>query len=205
MGRIVDLGDVFDYGDLSEEKVKGVVVEGLVATAEEFVERYCGRRFSPDPPLDADGEDTADPVTKNFTVSAGETVVRIPDLRLPALQVALNGQTMFEQVSAYSSGYRFATYADEPTNRIYIDYPTWYGQVPGLLSITGRWGWLDAPEPVKHAVMALTMRMFRERDAAWADSVASPDGSVLSYFRQMPASIQGGLDLYRSGSKVAVI
>jgi hypothetical protein len=204
MGRIVDLVEVFDYGDLREDKVPGQVVEGLVASAEDFVERYTGRRFSPDPPLDDNGGDTLDPVTYTFTISSGETVIRIPDLR-SATSVLLNGNAILEQISAYGTGYRLGQSQGTPATRIYVNYPLWVGSSPGTLQIIGRWGWLSPPDSVKHAVMALTMRMYRERDAAFADSVAVADGSVLSYFRTMPASIQGSLDLYKAGPRIAVI
>jgi hypothetical protein len=206
VGRIVDLADALAYGNLNETKLDGQMFEGLLEAAEDFVEVYCGRRFSPDPPLASDGSDTLTPVAKTFNMSPSQAVVRVPDLRVP-VSVTLNGSTVMALTpsSASGGGYWLDSY-DTPATRLYVSWPTWLTQLPyGQLIVTGRWGFLDAPAPVKQAVSALTMRMYRERDAAWADSVATPDGSVLSYFRQLPASIAGSLDLYKSGPKLAIV
>jgi hypothetical protein len=212
MGRIVDLADALAYGNLDETTLDGQMFDALLDAAEVFVERYCGRRFSPDPALAADGSDTLAPVSKSFAVSAGQASVRIPDLRV-ATTVTLNGMAITQADPYGGGGYTLDNYQD-PATRVYLMAPSglmggstlgtlWRG--PGKLTITGRWGFAESPEPIALAVKALTMRMYRERDAAWADSVATPDGSVLSYFRQLPSSIQGLLQMYRSGPKIAFV
>lgn len=203
MGRIVSLAEAMAYGDLkAQQGFDGQMFEGLLDAAEVFVEDYTGRRFSPDPSLALDDNtDSLPAVTKLFGVGSGQAVVRVPDLRVVE-SVLLNGSPL--SAATAGGGYRLGATGTSPALRIYLTWPSG-ASTAGILAVTGRWGWLVPPEPVKHVVKALTMRMYREREAAWADSVAMPDGSVLSYFRQLPASIQGFLRLYGGGPKVALV
>lgn len=173
--------------------------QGILDSMERFAENYTGRRFSPDPPL-VNGEDTASPVQKAFVVARNQNVVRIPDLRATT-SVSLGGTALDEWV-----GYQFDAGA-EPAQSIYLAI-TPYGiggvsyfgtaTLANQLLITGRWGFNPVPPDVKDCVLALAARRAKERKSAWSDSVAMPDGSVLSYFRQLPASVQGALDLYKA-------
>lgn len=195
MGGIVQSEDVLAYGDLADARVNGQVVEDLLASAEAFVQRYCRRQFVPEPAL-VGGEDTDDPVTKQFAVARNQRVVRIPDLRATA-SVVLNGSVLDT-----SFGYSPLD-SWEPSTEIMLYEPygqsAWVSSVGnGVLTVTGRWGWNPIPGDIRHAVLALTMRMWKERKASWSDSIALPDGSVLSYFRMLPASVQGTLDAYRT-------
>lgn len=202
---IVGVDEVLWYGDLKEERVNGQRVQDLIDAAEAFVSRYCRRQFAPEPTLAADGSDTNPAVTKTFVVPLGRRILRITDLRSASV-VALNGNPISNVMAGgVTLGYQLNGDTQEPTTSIDLLQP--YGTATygystsvygnGLLSITGRWGWNPVPPDVKDAIRALTIRMYRERDAAWADSVALPDGSVLSYFRTLPARVQGTLQQYR--------
>jgi len=201
MGRIVSLSEVMSYGKLTERRVDGPVLDALILASESFIERYARRLFAPQPALDPDGGDTLPPVTKSFSVSAGRKVLRIRDLR-EIVSVALDGAAMVRD-----SGYQIDNY-QEPATSVVLTVPYGYaggggsgypagfiytGGRPygfGQMTITGRWGWNPVPDDIRHAVMALTMRLYRERDASWGDTVTFADGTVTSYFRSLPASIQ---------------
>jgi hypothetical protein len=202
---IVSIQELLSFGGLREERVDGALLEILLDAAEDFVARYTRRHFVPEPALADDGSDTLDPVTKSFYITRGRKTLRIPDLRV-ATTVKLNGSALVTDI-----GYQIDSYG-EPATSLTLVVPYGYANnamgvyvAPltnpygnGVVAITGRWGWNPAPLVIKHAVLALTMRMYRERDANWSDSVALPDGSVLSYFRQLPASVQGALNLLRT-------
>ena len=170
------------------------MLQTLLSSAERFACRYTRRQFDPTPAL-VDGVDSAPAVTKNFVVRRGRVLVRVPDLR-SITTITLDGMAL----DTYN-GYVPIEAEEEPVTSIQFYQPfgstssTMYGT--GALSITGRWGWNPVPDDVKTAVMALTMRMYKERKAQWGDTILLPDGSVIQYFRQLPASVQAGLGTYR--------
>jgi len=194
---IVEVEELLAYGDLREERVNGPMVEGLLRAAERFLQRYARRTFDPQPALAANGTDTNSPIAKTFVVARGTNLIRVPDLRATTT-VALDGLALNT-----STGYYPLDTAYEPATTVQLYEP--YGlqtgwsnpSGPGQLTITGRWGWNPVPDDVKYAVMALTVRLYKERNANWADSVALPDGSVLQYFRSLPATVQAAIGLYR--------
>lgn len=207
MGRIVSTQEVLDYADLQLAGRKGQAFEDVLIQVEALVERWTGRRFSPDPEFAADGTDTLPAVTKSFTVMPGQVVVRIPDLR-DMTSITYAGLPMYAAGTGLGTyGYRLDEGGDT-FRRIYLVGSFSMlstGALANKIAITGRWGYYPPPEEIKLAVKFLTMRSWREREAAWADSIANPDGSVLSYFREMPASVQGTLRMFRDGPKVGVI
>lgn len=173
------------------------MLQGLLFAAERFLQRYARRHFETEPAL-VDGEDTANPVAKTFVVVRGRSVIRIPDLRAAA-SVVLDGLTLNT-----STGYVPLDTGWEPATSIslYEPYGVSAGGWPlssgyGEMVITGRWGWNPVPDDVIYAIKALTIRLYKERNASWADAVALPDGSLLQYFRQLPATVQGAINTYR--------
>lgn len=193
---LVSVGEVIAYGDLSEDRVDGPLLQTLISSAERFAARYTRRRFDPQPAL-VNGADTAPAITKTFTVAPGRVTVTVPDLRA-ATSISLDGALLDT-----STGYWPLDTSEEPATFVRLYSP--YGSSAflsspsgvGTLSITGRWGWYPVPDDVKVAVMSLTMRLWKERKASWGDTVVLPDGSIISYFRQLPASVQAGLNTYR--------
>lgn len=190
----VSVGEVIAYGDLSEDRVDGALLQQLISSAERFASRYTRRHFDPTPAL-VDGVDTAPAVTKTFTVAPGRITVTVPDLRA-ATSVSLDGALL----DTYNGYWPIVT-DEEPVTFVQLFQPygtsSWSTSGVGMLSITGRWGWNPVPDDVKVAVMALTMRMWKERKASWGDTVVLPDGSIIQYFRSLPSSVQAGLGLYR--------
>lgn len=172
---------------------KEAALQAALDGAEAFAERYTGRRFAPEPAL-VNGGDTANPVTKTFSVRRPGPV-RVPDLRV-AVGVSFNGGVAeYDPLDATD---------DDPSTDIYLDYGLTLHQPPGQLSIEGRWGFLVTPPDVTDAVLALASRRYHERLAAFSDAVQTPEGGVLSYFRSLPASVKGVLDSYRT-PRVALV
>ncbi len=202
MGRLVTIEMVRDYAGVKREE-RDPLLERLIAGAERAVEKYTGRLFAPDPPLDQNGGDTAAPVTKEFT-TRGQQTVKITDLRV-ATSVNLGGLALLDDF-----GYSLAGPEGEPAR--YIEFGT--GAIPGLLNwtpamkdltITGRWGYSPTPEDVQDAVASLVARKFKRKDANWADTVQpGPDAAVFQYFKRLPDDIKTTLDSYRD-VKVALI
>jgi hypothetical protein len=194
----VSVDEVLAYGDLAEDRVDGRLIQTLISSAERFAARYTRRQFAPLPAL-VSGVDSAPAVTKTFTVRPGRITVSVPDLRA-VTSVSMDGMLL----DTYS-GYLPVDTAEEPATFIQLFQPygstsSLLGSSPsgvGALAITGRWGWNPIPDDVKVAVMALTMRMYKERKALWGDTVLLPDGAIVSYFKSLPASVQAGLNTYR--------
>lgn len=195
---LVSVDEVLAYGDLSEDRVDGRLLQTLISSAERFAARYARRQFDPLPAL-VSGVDSAPAVTRTFTVRPGRVTVTVPDLR------AVTSVSMDGMLLDTNTGYIPIDTNDEPATFVQLYYP--YGSTGsllgyttsgvGTLSITGRWGWNPVPEDVKVAVMSLTMRLWKERKASWGDTVVLPDGSIISYFKSLPASVQAGLNMYR--------
>ena len=193
---IVSVEEFLAYADLRETRVDGPMVESLLSAAERFIQRYARRTFEPLPVLAVDGSDTNPAVAKSFIVARGRNIVRVPDLRATT-SVVLDGAAL-DTLSGY---YPLDGWEPITTLHLYTPYgesPGWAGTAAsGNLTITGRWGWNPVPDDVKYAIKALGSRLYKERNASWADAVALPDGSVLQYFRSLPATVQASISLYR--------
>lgn len=205
MSGIATVPELRAYIDLEPGRADDLLLQGIIDSMSRFVENWTGRTFTPNPQL-VNGVDSASPVTKTFVVSPNQSVVRIPDLR-SATTIALGGVALQEAI-----GYQYDANI-EPAQSIYLAVTpyglggvTYFGTttLANKLQITGRWGFNPTPPDVKDCVLALAARRYKERNTAWADSLAMPDGSVLSYFRQLPASVQGALSMYKS-AKVALV
>lgn len=164
----------------------------VLESAEAFVERFCGRRFSPDPEF-IEGEDTAPSIEKSVVVTPEDRLVRIPDLR-EVLSITLGSMVL------NSSAYKLGNYsAGSPANQIELLQTA----VPSLtqpeteLVMKGRFGFAPTPPDVIDAVLTIAARRYRERDAAFSDSVQTSEGGLLSYFRSLPSNTQLILRSYK--------
>lgn len=206
MSEIVQLSDLKAYLDLSKT-TNDAVLQRILDGAEKFVQRYTRRRFAPTPSLDANGNDTNAAVQKSFT-TRGRAVIRIPDMRMtPAPVVTLQGTTLNNNY--YDFGDDATEYENEPVTQIRLAPYQWqvamasFVTVPGLtaqmhdLKITAKWGWYPPPDDIVDAILTIGARRYRERDASYSDTVQMPDGAILSYFRQLPGSVQAILSNYR--------
>lgn len=229
--RFTTLDDFKEYASLGGTSDVDRMLTRALAGAEEFAERYCRRRFAPEPALDDEGKDTRPSIRKRFT-TRGKTVIRIPDLRVVdegAGGVNFYGRKLYADTQ-YFLGYDGygdedeyggeghepgsdpgAVVPHEPATEITLGYG--YGTGYGIsgqfayvlplgykandLEIWGRWGFNPTPPSVLDAVYSIAARRYRERDASWSDTVVTPEGGALSYFRQMPASVQAELDRFR--------
>lgn len=188
MARLASIGDLRAYLDLTSTG-NDALLGSLLESAEAMAESYTGRRFAP---LSA-----ADPVTtETVSFRRGKTVIRVPDVReLTAVTVDGNALT--------NLGY---TLDGNPATHLYIEerYGTFSGTAFGTrrtnqaqLVLTGRFGYTTAPADVRDAVLVLAARAYRERDANYADTVATADGGAFAYLRSMPPRAKAILDSYR--------
>jgi hypothetical protein len=151
--------------------------------AEQFAERWCGRTFSPDPPIDPELGDVAPAVTK-YRSARGKRFVRVPDLRV-ATSVVLDGVTLTDYfIDSYVTPATHIELASTTTGR-------------GELAITGRWGFSPPPDDAKIAILQLAARGWSRRDARWSDTVQTPDGAVFFYSRNMPDEVANVFRSYR--------
>ncbi len=168
------------------------VLTVMLESAESFVERFCGRRFSPDPEL-VGGEDLAPSVEKTVMVTPEDRLVRIPDVR-EVVSISLGGMAL------NPSDYKLGNYsAASPANQIELLQTA----VPSLtqpeteLTITGRFGFNPTPADIVDAVLTIAARRYRERDAVFSDSLQTSEGGLLTYFRSLPSNIQLILRSYK--------
>lgn len=171
----------------------------VLESAESFVERFCGRRFSPDPEL-VSGEDIAPSIEKAVIVSPEDRLVRIPDLR-ELVGLTLGGLTLD------SSDFKLGNYSpDSPANQIELLQTA----APSLSSpeteliMKGRFGFNPTPPDIVDAVLTIAARRYRERDAAFSDTLQMAEGGLLTYFRSLPSNVQLILRSYKL-PRIAVI
>lgn len=168
------------------------VLNVMLNSAETFVERFCGRLFSPDPEL-VGGEDVAPSIEKTVVVTPEDRLVRIPDLR-EVVSITLDG------LALDSSAYRLGNYSQSsPAKQIELLQRA----TPSLtrpetaLVLKGRFGFNPTPADIIDAVLTIAARRYRERDAVFSDAVQTSDGGLLSYFRSLPSNIQHILRSYK--------
>lgn len=188
MPRFADIDEYYAYVDVDPSKLSDrdiTVLARCLGAAEDFVEEYTKRTIAPVP---AAGSDP--PATKQYRLR-GRRWLGIADLRL-ATSVTLDGATLLPD-----TGYELdADTDDEAATSIALlgAVPYTRGVTPGVLTITGYWGWQPIPDGMFDAVSRLGSRLYHERDATYSDAVVSADGAVMQYFRQLPASVQAYID-----------
>jgi len=175
MGRIITVDQLVRHLGIGRDNIARVdseVVETVIASAEQTVYMESGRHFYPEPALDANDEDTGPEVTKNFRMRRqGQRSVRLPDLR-EASAVTLDGAELTEGLD-----YDFDMTGDEPfqTLTLYWTSPHLAAWAPlsfvMTLEITGRWGWLPAPDDIVEVTLQIAARKYWKKDAQFADQV----------------------------------
>jgi hypothetical protein len=184
-----------DYLDFPEEqlgKARERQLTRYLLSAQATAERYCRRTFGADPVLTEAGADTNPPVEKTVRIGVFDDSVKIPDLRItPTPVVTLDGLSI-----DLDDDYELEPYSsEEPSTFLRLaERPSAQG---GVLSITGRFGWNPLPADLDDAIYTLAARRYRERQSNHADSVQLPEGLTLAYFRQLPASVQGTLNMLK--------
>lgn len=175
------------------------VLSVMLESAETFVERFCGRRFSPDPAL-VGGEDIASSIEKSVVVTPEDRIVRIPDLR-EVVSITLGGLVL--DPSDYKLG-NFS--ASSPANLIELlqtASPS-LTQPETELTMKGRFGFSPTPPDIVDAVLTIAARRYRERDASYSDSMQLSEGGILSYFRSLSSNTQLILRSYKL-PRIAVV
>lgn len=178
------------YLDVSDEKASSTLLVNSLMAAERFIANRTSQQWWPEPALAGDGTDTLPPVTKTYRTRRRS--IRVRSLRT-LTGLIVDGLALVEGVGFWLP----AGDTSVPVGRIQLAQPP-YSWMPGTVTVTGRWGWLDVPGEVLDGTYRLGARLYRERDASWSDSRVTPDGSVLQYFKALPASVQMGIDYYRT-------
>jgi hypothetical protein len=178
------LGDIGDAdNDLLADILKGVSGR---------IERYTGRIFAPDPPLEGDPpEDTADPVTRTVVRDLSKRVrrVRIPDARA-LTEVKIDG------VVVTGWKLRGGDLPDRPAPWLKLPGDQlWEDEVD--VALTGRFGFNPTPDDLlNEAVYPISARHWHKRQAMWGDAVELPQGGLVSYFRQFDPSVRDVIESY---------
>lgn len=160
-----------------DEDVLNLFLDG----AESFAERWTGRTFSPDPPLDDDGNDTLPDVAKSFSARNKTRLIRVPDLR-SASSVTLDGSVLVRDTSFYFDSYV------EPA--LFLELATRFtGSGRGELVVTGRWGPLEVDPDIKMAVLTLAARGYARKDANFSDVLNTAAGAQMFWSANMPQEV----------------
>jgi hypothetical protein len=202
-GRLATLGELKAFLDITGSD-KDLLLARYLRSAEGICERFARRRFSPW------GEDDAD-VTWS-TTTYGKRSVRVPDLR------TVTSMTLADSVLTeddYDLGWRRDP--THPTWLLTFDYngapARMWGKVPRIgagyekndLVIVGKFGFAECPDDVQLAVLASAARMWRRRDAAFADTVISAQTGDASIYREaMPPESRAVLKTYRPPNMAVV-
>lgn len=176
------------------------LLQDILDGVSERVETYTGRSFHPDPAFDpVTGDDTQPPIdtTVYLPPHRGRYSFYMPrplKLRVPDVREI----DVVTPTAATITG--FQPLGDPPWRWLQLfglvyDIQEPFTQLPAVV-ITGRFGLAPAPADLKDAVLMMAARRWRERDAAYGDSVQMPEGGIVSYFRQFPPSVQSTLDSY---------
>jgi hypothetical protein len=181
-------------------------LDKLIAAASKRLIRYTGRHFFPTPALVTGNPptDTNPPVAKTFTVRSS-SFVRVPDLRTVS-SVVLGGMTL--DASDPYPAYELWGAEGEPHTHIRILRAAVSPFASSnILTITGRWGFLEVPDDVKDACATWVARAYKKKDANYADTVQQGiEGAAFQYLNQIPAEIKMTMDSYRaSGPNIALI
>jgi hypothetical protein len=162
----------------ADEDVLQLFLDG----AERFGERWTGRSFSPDPPLDANGDDTGADVTKTFSARNKTRLIRVPDLR-EVTSATLDGTLLTRDSTFYVDSYV------EPA--LFFELVTRFtGSGRGELAVTGRWGPLEVDADVKAAVLVLAARGYKRRDASFSDVLNTAQGAQMFWSMNMPEEVR---------------
>lgn len=195
------------YANLEGERVRAPqLLPQCLAAAEDFLADYTERQWLPQPATLADP-----PVTKVYRGAPRKWRWTIADLRV-ATAVVYNGLPMQAVVplglgswTGTVAGYELdgpTTHPDgteEPAKvlRVYGGLYAPVGVGGTVLEVTGHWGWLPIPARINDAVYRLAARIYHERAATYSDAVLLPEGGVMQYFRQLPATVQAAVEKLR--------
>lgn len=171
---VEELKRVVDIQKNADDDLLELYLQAAVEQAQQPPPFGCGRRLEPSPPLTGDPlEDTADPVAVRI-LARGSRFVAVPDAReITELLVDGTATTSYETLERNGLIVRVEL-AAAPTG-------------DGVITITGRFGFVDIPASLKDAIYVLAARWYWERAARFADQVQVGEGAVAqSYYRQLP-------------------
>lgn len=185
----------------------------LLRACSDRIRNYTGRSFVPEPalaPVDPLADpvvyaDTAPPVTKNFRLRGTSRFVNLPDLR-ELTSITFGGIAILSTPG--NEGYVLWGKEGRPYTAVELDRIAVSPFASGnILSVTGRWGYLEVPDDIQDALCMWVARRFKQRDANYADTVTQGiEGAAFSYSQKIPGDIQLTLNEYRSqGTNIALV
>jgi hypothetical protein len=194
IATLAELKSYLDTTRTSDDTLLQSILDGVSGR----VERYTGRLFHPDPPL-VSGLDTAPAVTSPVYLPrrALKWGVYCPRTRTVDIPEAREIDTVAAAAATVSG---FTPLGENPWERIQVFGVTvpWQNPVTALpaITVTGRFGLWPAPDDIKDAVLVMSARRWKERDAGYGDTVQFAEGVTVAYFRQFPATVQATIESY---------
>lgn len=150
----------------------------LLSSAILRAQSHAGREFLPTPGV-------GDPAVTRMAHPRGSTYVAVPDVR--AIESITADGTLLT-----ADQYELVGRRDQPAQGLRL-----LGAGAQTVQITGHFGFAAPPDDVRLAILTMAARGFHDAQARLGDRVVDPDGSVTSYFRQLPVEAKGVLDSYR--------
>lgn len=218
--QIATVAQVKSYLGLTQS-TNDAMLQQLLNSSSLMIERYTGLRFEANPAF-VSGADTAAPVTlpsiwvhqigsglpparlasdplAQVALPPTEAIISIPHAR-QITSVTINDGTT--AVAALSTNPAAVGYWLETDSRLYTPLFRRIGIIAATVTpiynvqVTGKFGIVPAPDDIVDAVLTITARRFREKDAGYSDVVQLQDGAVANYFKQLPASVKAIVDSY---------
>lgn len=215
---IQNVKDYLGITKTAQDNVLQLMLDSVVASMEQDLAMV----FEVNPALvpGTPPTDTAAPVTLTFTVANGTVfapghvpfsqpgtgrflpqslVLTIPHARTVTAVTLNAGETVLTPSVGVSPGYLlqadFRIYGLTPFYRRLAVISPSVGSVYSV-EVTGRFGITPLPADIFDAMIVMTARRYKERDARFGDTVQLPDGGILSYFNQLPASVKATMNRY---------
>lgn len=176
----------------------------LLASFSDFLSRYTGRKFFPEPAFVEDPPGSGifvDPpvyVPKKFAIPVKGSV-RIPDLRVPA-SINIGGIDLMDFANDFFEAYWLTKRDNEPATHFKISKNYFAPYQNMLVEISGKWGFVAPPPTIIHPCMLLTARAFMQKQSRWADMTqAGMDSAGFSYLQTLPGPTRMMVENLRPG------
>lgn len=179
--RLATVEDLIEVLKVERAAEKTALLEAYLAAAEDQVEGWARRRFSPETPDDGT-------IVKTFTTN-GRSSVRVPDLR-QVTSIVVDGATLapgYDYDLGYLSGSDPAVYL-ELYSGVQNDPARRFGQVSRIggnrfadnLVVTGRWGFAQTPPAVRLAVLTQAAILWKRRDGGFQTTVVDENSGLIT-------------------------
>lgn len=166
----LSLEELYGWADTTLSTNQAQLKRALAA-AVGFCQTYTHRNFVPE-------GTTEEPVVKIVESDVAATTMRVPDVR-EISELRVDGVVVDDGYTLLPDGF------GRPAPRLRLPAaPT------STVQITGTFGFLNVPADIRDAIYTDAIRRAKDKDAAFGDRVEGADGTVISYFRSLPARVQ---------------